>query len=290
MKLLNCKEFSDDENQTIQFQFENDDKTICYSGFWKKKNYENIISVTTQIGCNTQCALFCNVQKYVRNINVTELMYQVETIKNYMNLNNQFIKVAMVKEGEPFDNYYIEDMLEAINQNKMPYLKISTSVPYDCKQRIINVFRKNIDMDLEIQLQISLSSTNDDFRMKHVKKRLMTLEEICIIGNDLYKTNIYNNKKFIYLTLSFTIYEESEFDIEVIKRYFSPEIFCIRIRDASNSVARGKNYTRLTEKIFLKYKIEIEKAGYLFIDGRSEQIAVDNMLTIGLYELKGVFK
>lgn len=288
MILVKCKEFKDSVNRTIQFQFENDDKTLCFAGYWEKKNYEKIISVSTQIGCRTQCALFCNVQKFVRDITVNELMYQIDFLLIHEHLDVSQVKISMVKEGEPFDNLYIEDMVKAINERKIPYLKISSSMPYDCADKILRVFEKNASMDLELQLQISLSSTNDEFRFKNVRRKLMTLEQISRFGNEIYEINIKNDKKYNYITLSFTIYEESEFDVIVIKEFFDPNIFCIRIRDASNSITRGKNYTRLSESTYQKYKTEIEELGYIFIDGRSEKLAVDNNLTIGLYQLKEV--
>ena len=121
-----------------------------------------------------------------------------------------------------------------------------------------------------------------------MRRKLLTLEQISRLGTVLYEHNVKYNKKYNYLTLSFTIYEESEFDMEVIKKYFDPKIFCIRIRDASNSVSRGRNYTKLTERTYQEYKAEAERTGYVFIDGRSARLAVENDLTIGLYRLKEV--
>lgn len=285
MKIIHKKSFSDMENYTVQYKMELDDGYRIYVGFWKKRKYEDIISVTTQVGCKTQCALFCNVEKYIRDINSDELIYQIENIIEKENLKRQNVKVSMVKEGEPFDNIHILDLIRNIDLLGIPYLKISTSVPSACEDIIRQVFCLAEKLNLEIQLQISLSSTDDQHRNMYVARDVLTLIQISHLGKEIYEKIIKRNKKYNYITLSFTLYEESPFDIDEIKKYFDSNIFCIRLRDASNSNTRGKDYTRITERTFLEYKKQIEKAGFIFIDGRSAKIAVDNDLTIGLYKL-----
>lgn len=288
MKVLQRKTFEDIEDYTAQYMMELIDHHKIYVGLWKKESYEDIISITTQVGCRTQCALFCNVKKFIRDITVKEFKYQIESVIEKEKLNYKHIKVSMVKEGEPFDNVYINDFIKIVNSMGIPYLKISTSVPIECKDTIRQAFFMAKDLDIEIQLQISLSSTNDIYRNNYVARPLMTLQEISDLGKEIYDQTINKNKKYNYITLSLTIYEESEFNISEIQRIFDKKIFCIRLRDATKSEERGKNFSRITENTFQLYKKQIEEAGFIFIDGRSAKIAVENNLTIGLYKLEEV--
>lgn len=289
MRLKNYKEFNDEENRTVQFKFLSEDNFELYTGYWEKTQYENIISISTQIGCRTQCLLFCNVEEFKRDITVDEVKFQIDTVMEKLKIKNRSnVKISMVKEGEPLDNKNIVDIVNEIANLDYKYLKLSTSMPSDKKEKLIQVFSQNFKNDMEIQVQVSLSSTNDTFRNKYVRRRLMTLEEIRDVCKEIYNLSIVNNKKYNYITLSFTLYEESEFSTDVIAKIFDPKIFCIRIRDASNSKTRGQKYLRITDETFNRYKKDIEEKGFCFVDGRSAKIAVDNNLTMGLFQLKEV--
>lgn len=159
---------------------------------------------------------------------------------------------------------------------------------YNCKDKLHEILNNKINNNTEIQLQISLSSTNDTVRSQNVRRKLMKLHEIRDAGDKLFDSSICFNKKYKYITLSFTIYEESEFDHSVISSLFDPKKFCIRIRDASPSEKMAQIYTRLTDEKFRLYQEQIEEAGFNFFDGRSEALAVKNNLTMGLNKLHSV--
>ena len=289
MYLESSKEFNDSENKTVQFKFISDDKLEFYAGFWYRKGFENIISISTQIGCRTQCKLFCNVEEFVRDITLQEMEFQISSIMNTLNISrHESIKISMVKEGEPLDNREIVKFVEKISKMNIPALKISTSMPYTCKDKLLEIFNKQYTNNMEIQLQISLSSTNDILRKKNVKIKLMNLSEIRNICDKLYDASIRNNNKYKYIVLSFTLYEESEFDSNIIASIFDPKKYCIRIRDASPSEKNAHVFTRLTNEKFNLYKQQIEGRGFYFVDGRSERLAVNNNLTMGLYKLREV--
>ena len=215
MKILHIKAFRDVEDQTSQYMIELNDGYRIYAGFWRKHNYEDIVSVSTQVGCRTQCMLFCNVKKYLRDITKEELLFQIESIIKKEKLEKSNVKVSMVKEGEPFDNRNIIELIRSIDILGIPYLKISTSLPVECEDTIKRVFDMAQELNLEIQLQISLSSTDDNCRNKYVARRLLSLEQISFLGKEIYEKVIKKNRKYNYITLSFTIYEESRLDIDL---------------------------------------------------------------------------
>ncbi|WP_095176378.1 MULTISPECIES: hypothetical protein [Blautia] len=284
MKLISYKIFKDAVNKSVQFKMEIEPGVYIFSGYWEKKGFEKIISVSTQVGCKTQCKLFCNVNYFSRDLLVEEILEQINIVMQTLNLrNNEDIKISLVKEGEPLDNVNIVKIVKKLDEKKFYAVKISTSLPEGTEQRLLDIC--DIKGSIEIQLQISLSSDNEVVRNDNVSRKLLSFDDIKLICDVVYNKAIKYNKKYNKIALSFTIYEESIIDFKgfIHKYNLNNKIFLFRIRNATPS--NGREYTMLSEEKFNKYRYIIEKYMYTFIDGRSEQLAVDHDLTIGIYKL-----
>ena len=127
-----------------------------------KHSYGNGVCVSTQVGCNMDCA-FCESGrlKKVRNLTAAEITGQVVYIKDI--LEQPISHVVLMGIGEPFDNYenvidFIDTVTEPLGLAIAPrHVTVSTSgiIPK------INEFSKR---SVKNSLAVSLHAPNDEIR------------------------------------------------------------------------------------------------------------------------------
>jgi len=201
------------------------------------KNYELtdrsqrwMIGVSVMSGCPVGCK-FCataSLKKW-RNLTAAEIVSQVDFIldrnPNYNPLNSKEFKINYTRMGEPFLNF--ENVRKAIAQ-------ISERFP-NTHHYVSTIGLKNSNFDWiseNITLQISLHSTNEERRNFLIpNKQKMNIEEL---GN--IKTNSY-----LKTTVNLTLVESDDFDISVLKKYFSPERFFIKLSPINKNSVSEKN-------------------------------------------------
>lgn len=87
-----------------------------YGPGYQREKY--ILALASQIGCKVRCKEICSVPKYQRNLSAQEVIDQIDLL---LQLTEQFylhpfLKVALVKEGEPLLNQNLPEILERIAQ------------------------------------------------------------------------------------------------------------------------------------------------------------------------------
>jgi 23S rRNA (adenine2503-C2)-methyltransferase len=229
-----------------------------------------VITISTQYGCSMGCN-FCDVPKVGKGINATfeDLIGQVMTgislhpeIKKTERLNIHFARM-----GEPTWNKNVlvatEWLNNCINHQYKIHPVVSTIMPKNNKNLSSFISQwmdiKNDMLNGEAGLQISVNSTNENEREIMFNGNAHTLKSISTIMQGYAPLG----RK---ITLNFAL-AEYEIDPSVLKIYFDPEYYLIKltpmhktIEALHNGIKTGGNYTE-----YLPYKETEEKlknAGY----------------------------
>ncbi len=189
-----------------------------------------MIGVSCMSGCPVHCK-FCNTGKLKkwRNLTAEEIVEQVEfIIKNnpeYKFTEAYEHKINYTRMGEPFFN--IEEVKKAIEiiDKKYPgtHHYIST---IGVKGSDYSFVKDNIT------LQISLHSLDEERRHNLIPiDNLMSIEEL---GQIRTKSNLKT-------TVNMTLVDTKDFDINILKKYFDPKHFFIKLSPINENEISEKN-------------------------------------------------
>lgn len=189
-----------------------------------------LLGVSCMSGCPVGCK-FCatgQMKKY-RNLTANEIVEQVEFIikKNGVIPNDaKEFKINYTRMGEPGLN--IEAVKEAI--------KIIDSKYKNVHHYISTIGIKGFDFSWikdNITLQISLHSLDENRRNELIPfKNKMTIEELGQI-----RTN--SNLK---TTVNLTLVDVNDFDIDILRKYFDPKYFFIKLSPINENTISNKNH------------------------------------------------
>lgn len=183
----------------------------------RKERY--IIGVSTMSGCPVGCK-FCATgsMKSWRNLTADEIINQVSFVlmsnREHYSSAKEF-KINYTRMGEPFLN--IDNVKEAIE-------KINTFYPDQNTHHFVStVGLKGSDFSWikdNISLQVSLHSLDEKRRHELIPiNNLMSIEEL---GQIRTQSNLKT-------TVNLTLVDTEDFDINVLKKYFDPEFFFIKL-------------------------------------------------------------
>lgn len=177
-----------------------------------------MIGVSCMSGCPVRCKFCATGQlKRWRNLTAEEIVEQVNFVlaKNPTYKFNQAkeYKINYTRMGEPFLNLdAIKQAIEMIEE-KFP----------ETHHYVSTIGIKNSDFSWikdNITLQLSLHSLNEFRRNELIPiKKKMTISE-------LGEIKINSNLKII---LNMTLVDEDDFDIDILRKYFDPERFFIKL-------------------------------------------------------------
>lgn len=189
-----------------------------------------MIGVSVMSGCPVRCKFCATGQmKKWRNLTSDEIVEQVKFVVKQnpdFNPNDSFeFKINYTRMGEGFLN--IENLKSAISE--------ITSIYPDTHHYVSTIGIKNSDFSWiteNITLQISLHSLVDDSRNDLIPYRnKMTMEEL---------GQIRTNSK-LKTTVNLTLVKESDFDIELLKKYFDKDYFFIKLSPINPNGFSDKN-------------------------------------------------
>ena len=171
-----------------KYLFELDDKEHI-EAVLMRHDYGNSICVSSQVGCNMGCK-FCESgrRKKVRNLRSGEIVSQVLEVEK--DIKERVSHVVMMGIGEPFDNYdEIIKFIKIINDSAglaigSRHITVSTS-------GIIPKIKEFSNLDLQVNLAISLHAPNDELRssIMPINKAYPLKELMKEIKKYLEKTN-----------------------------------------------------------------------------------------------------
>ena len=154
-----------------------------------KHDYGLSICVSSEVGCNMGCA-FCESGrlKKVRNLETYEIVEQILLIEE--DLNERIDSVVIMGIGEPFDNY--DNIISFIKIINDPFgLAIGARHITVSTCGLIPKIKEFSNLDLQVNLAISLHAPNNDLRSKimPVNKAYPLEDLIKVLKGYINKTN-----------------------------------------------------------------------------------------------------
>jgi len=189
-----------------------------------------MIGVSVMSGCPVRCKFCATGQmRGWRNLTAGEIIAQVEFIINKNGINpkdSQEFKINYTRMGEPGLN--LMEVKDAIAY-------ISKKYP-NTHHYVSTIGIKGVDYSWvtgNITLQLSLHSLNEDSRNNLIPyPHKLTIEELGMIRTT-------SNLK---TTLNLSLVNESDFDIDIIKKYFDPKYFFIKLSPINPNTTSEKNH------------------------------------------------
>lgn len=156
---------------TTKFLFKLQDGNLIETVLMRHK-YGLSVCVTTQVGCNIGCS-FCasGLLTKSRDLESGEIVEQIMNVQHYLDRANKGEKVSHIVVmgiGEPFDNFenmatFLKVVLEPKGLAIGPrHITVSTS-------GLIDKIYEFTDLQLKVNLAISLHAPNDELRTRIMK-------------------------------------------------------------------------------------------------------------------------
>ncbi|MCK4849406.1 MAG: radical SAM protein, partial [Candidatus Heimdallarchaeota archaeon] len=194
-----------------------------------------------------------------------EIRYMTQNRFPDNNIPCSKFKIQFARMGEPTLNFEVLKVLEKLPEiYDAPGLIpcISTVAPKGGKaflSKLVTIKDKKYTSG-NFQLQFSIHSTNEEIRHEIMSQKIWSLKEISEYGKNWFKQG---DRK---ITLNFAITEESIIDIDVLKQYFDPRLFFIKLtplNPTNNALANGyKSGITKENAESLKLVYDLKKTGY----------------------------
>ena len=193
---LNVEQYQSSDG-TIKLLFQLNDKKYIESVIIKSGK-RSTICLSTQVGCRYACA-FCasGLDGFQRDLTPAEMLDQITYAAFFLNQNlTNYVFMGM---GEPLDNY--DNLIKTIKiMNHEEGLAIGARRITVSTSGIIPAIKKLKDLDMQINLSISIHATNDRLRNKLMPiNKAYCLNELIAAVNDY--TKVSNRKTTVEYVL-----------------------------------------------------------------------------------------
>ena len=239
-----------------------------------------VVIVSTMFGCPVGCQMCDAGGDFQGKVDAEGMLWQVrQAVKERFDNGSprtEMLKVQFARMGEPALN---EAVLVALVGLRAEYpetnvhASVSTVGPTVSKAFIDRLQRVKDEHypNGRFQLQFSIHSTDPDVRRQLCPIRTLSFEEMARVGAGFRKPG---DKR---VTLNFCLIEGITIDPEVVRRYFDPEQFLIKLTPLNpTDRARSAGLRTLIDK-------DNERPAQFYIDAFREQ-GFDVLLSIGEYE------
>lgn len=209
------------------------------------QNEKWVFIVSPSFGCPVNCKMCDAGGNYNGKLKTNEILAQIDYMirQKYptKNIPVKKFKIQFARMGEPSLNSSILEVLEKLPQiYNAPGLvpSISTIAPIGTEiffERLIEIKNKLYQKG-NFQLQFSIHTTDAKKRDEIIPIKKWSFREISKYGE------IFRNDKDRKITLNFAAFENYPIDTKVIKKYFNPETFLIKLTplNPTKKVKNGK--------------------------------------------------
>jgi len=224
-----------DDNKRIEFV------ESCQPPFSKEDKW--VLIVSTLFGCPVECG-FCDCGgSYSGKLSSEEILQQIDFLVNERYgdkpITTQRLKIQFSRMGEPAFNHGVLDaLLELKSRYKVKSLipSLSSVAPSSCGSFFEELLPiKKEFYDKEFQLQFSIHTTDLELRDRLVPVKKWSFAQIAEYGERFYTEG---GKK---ISLNFALGKNHPIDPSVLKEFFSPEKFIIKLTPVNPTYAAVKN-------------------------------------------------
>jgi 23S rRNA (adenine2503-C2)-methyltransferase len=233
-------------------------------------NEKWVLIISTLCGCPVECS-FCDAGgNYRRKLTEEEMFSQIDYMvsKRYPDrvIPADKFKIQFSRVGEPSFNSDVICVLKNFSKrftakNFIP--SVSTVAPAGTEkffQKLLEVKKELYDKSF--QLQFSIHSTDTVERDKLIPVKKWSFYDIAGYSEKFFGKG---GKK---ITLNFVLTEQSKLDAEILKKYFTPEIFLVKFTPLNPTFKAVKNDLKsYIKKDVLQYEAveRVRNAGYEII-------------------------
>lgn len=200
---------------------------------YPKSIYEKwVLTISCLYGCPVQCLMCDAGQNYYGKMSKNEILTQIEhlVLRRFpdRNIPVKKFKIQFARMGEPVYNLDVLDVLE-----ELPFLynapglipSISTIGPKNSMyflERLTEIKNKYY-VNGNFQLQFSIHTTDIQKREKLIPIKKLSFNDIALFSKYFLKEN---DRK---ITLNFIVLDDYPIDPKVIKEFFEPDSFIIKL-------------------------------------------------------------
>ncbi len=209
-----------------------------------------ILMVSTLYGCPVRC-LFCDAGgQYRGRLTAEEILAQIDyMIREWFpsgEVPAEKFKIQFARMGEPALNPAVLDALEELprryrTRHLMP--SISTIAPHGREsffERLLDI-KNRLYSGGRFQFQFSVHTTDWSLRQRLIPVRTWDLARMAQYGDRFYQAG---DRK---ITLNFALAAQAPVEADVLRRYFDPQRYFIKLTQLNPTVRATMN--RLTSRI-----------------------------------------
>jgi len=202
-----------------------------------------VMIISTLLGCPVGCVMCDAGGSYKGKVSADEMFAQIDhVVSNRFHggkINVKKFKIQFSRMGEPALN---DDVLTVLNEFPRRYdapgfiPSLSTVGPANRE----SFFEKLLDIKKRLykksfQLQFSIHSTDPEMRDRIIPIKKMSFTRIADYSERFYDVG---GKK---ITLNFILAKDFTFDLEVLREYFKPELFFIKMTPLNPTYMANRN-------------------------------------------------
>ena len=239
-----------------------------------------VVIVSTMFGCPVGCLMCDAGGGYQGKVDTEGMLWQVRQAVTERfddgTPRTEMLKVQFARMGEPALNMAVLDALVGLRREypgTNVVASVSTVAPMTSRDFIerLRAVKDEHYPGGRFQLQFSIHSTDPEVRGRLCPVRTLSFGEMARVGKAFRSDG---DKR---VTLNFCLIEDVPIDPVVVRHYFDPEDFLIKLTPLNPTLRAGR--TGLVSMIGAGY----EDAANDFIDSFREQ-GFDVLLSIGEYE------
>ena len=191
-----------------------------------------VLMISTLFGCPIGCRMCDAGGHYRGKLDVEEMAAQIEYLISTRypdgHVPAQQFKIQFARMGEPALNPDVLNLLETLpTRISAPGLmpSLSTVAPHGQDgffTRLTEIKNANYSQG-RFQFQFSLHTTDENLRQELVPVRTWDFRQMADFGQRYYRDG---DRK---ITLNFALAESSPIEVDILKTYFDPDLFLIKI-------------------------------------------------------------
>lgn len=219
-------------------------KYLEFAESWDHKDNRWVLIISTLFGCPVNCSI-CDAGSFFEGkISKDELLSQIDYLVNLRysksKINCNEFKIQFARMGEPTLNSAVLDVLyEISNRYNCDCLlpSFSTIAPKGCDDFLAKLIeiKNKLYPNGKFQMQFSLHTTDKNLRDVLIPINKWSFFEIAEYGKRFHSSG---DKK---IGLNFALAKDSPICVDELKRYFSPELFIIKITPVNPTVSSEAN-------------------------------------------------
>ncbi len=203
-----------------------------------------VLIVSTMFGCPVGCQMCDAGGSYDGKLSKDEMLWQINYLitRDYpeLKVTADKFKIQFARMGEPAFNLQVLNVLE-----ELPILydapgllpSVSTVAPQgtdDFFTKLIEIKNSHYS-DGNFQLQFSLHTTDQDFRDQLIPVKKWDFTKIAAYAEKFFSRG---DRK---ITLNFALAADYKFEVAELQKYFSPELFIIKITPINPTIKAQEN-------------------------------------------------